>query len=123
MNIKLYAGMLFGLLLFGAAPLLAQPDANVDQKTEQQVVDLWPQGLPEGSVKLDEQTVKELLAKQAVHPRGHILYVDTPSLTVFPADKENANGCAVIVCPGGGYNILAWPVSYTHLTLPTILLV
>lgn len=99
---------IFGVLLFASTPLLAQPNADVDQKSEREVVELWPQGLPAGAVQLDEQTVKELLAKQAVHPRGHILYVDKPSLTVYPADKDKANGCAVIVCPGGGYNVLAW---------------
>ena len=29
-------------------------------------------------------------------------------LTVFPAEAENANGMGVLVCPGGGYNILAY---------------
>lgn len=33
--------------------------------------------------------------------------VSIPTLTVFPADKEKANGTAVIICPGGGYGILA----------------
>ena len=34
--------------------------------------------------------------------------MDDATLTVFPSSKENANGCAVIVCPGGAYNVLAW---------------
>ncbi|MBS1947978.1 MAG: alpha/beta hydrolase [Bacteroidetes bacterium] len=34
-------------------------------------------------------------------------HVSRPSLTVFPADKKKANGTAVIICPGGGYSILA----------------
>ena len=33
--------------------------------------------------------------------------VSRPSLTVFLAPKEKANGMAVIICPGGGYSILA----------------
>ena len=28
---------------------------------------------------------------------------DKPTLTIFPAPKDTANGAAVIVCPGGGY--------------------
>ncbi len=28
---------------------------------------------------------------------------DRPHVAVFPAPKERANGCAVIVCPGGGF--------------------
>ncbi len=33
--------------------------------------------------------------------------VSRPSLTVFLPPKEKANGMAVIICPGGGYSILA----------------
>jgi acetyl esterase/lipase len=33
--------------------------------------------------------------------------VHTPTLTVFTPDKEKANGTSVVVCPGGGYSILA----------------
>ncbi len=33
--------------------------------------------------------------------------VSIPSITVYPAPKETANGTAVIVFPGGGYRILA----------------
>ena len=33
--------------------------------------------------------------------------VSVPTLQVFPAPKSNRNGAAVLVCPGGGYGILA----------------
>ena len=33
--------------------------------------------------------------------------VSAPTLQVFPAPADTANGAAVLVCPGGGYNILA----------------
>ena len=62
--------------------------------------------------------------------------VSKPTLSVFPAPKSKANGAAVLVCPGGGYSILAYDlegtevcewlnsigvtaVAYTHLTLQT----
>ena len=41
------------------------------------------------------------------------------SLDAMPAVKERP---LVLVVPGGGYNHVS-PVSYTHLTLPTIRLV
>lgn len=75
------------------------------EKTE---IELWPQGLPDGAVVLDANRAQELKSKQAVDPRGHILYVDTPTLTVYPAEESKSNGCGVIICPGGGYNVLAW---------------
>ncbi len=33
--------------------------------------------------------------------------VSIPSITMYPASKENATGTAVIILPGGGYGILA----------------
>src|SRR5713101_3496528 len=29
---------------------------------------------------------------------------NVPTLTVYPADAAKANGCGVVVCPGGGYS-------------------
>jgi acetyl esterase/lipase len=34
--------------------------------------------------------------------------VTRPTLTLFPAPKEKAQPVTILVCPGGGYNILAW---------------
>jgi hypothetical protein len=33
--------------------------------------------------------------------------VTQPSLTVYPADPEKANGTAVIICPGGSWHFLS----------------
>ncbi|MGC9261324.1 MAG: alpha/beta hydrolase [Phycisphaerae bacterium] len=30
-----------------------------------------------------------------------------PTLTLFPAPRKRANGCAIVICPGGGYGIEA----------------
>lgn len=34
--------------------------------------------------------------------------VSRPTITLYPAPKDNNTGAAVLVCPGGGYNILAY---------------
>lgn len=47
---------------------------------------LWPNGAP-GAVGTDDK--------------------DKPWLWVYPAEKVIANGTAVVICPGGGYGILA----------------
>jgi len=75
---------------------------------QKEEIKLWPNGLPSGSVVVDPERVKELRAKEALHKRGHKLYVDSPTLTVYPVAEEDSNGCAVVICPGGGYNALAW---------------
>ena len=82
--------------------------AQTVTETEKETLKLWPNGLPAGSIELDADKVADLKAKEAVHPRGHVLYVDSPTMTVYQAPADKANGCAVVICPGGGYNILAW---------------
>ena len=77
------------------------------QQDEQQEILLWPDGLPRDSVRLDQHRIEELKEKERQHPRGHLLFVDEPSLTVYPV-KQETPGCGVIICPGGGYNLLAW---------------
>ena len=37
-----------------------------------------------------------------------ITNVSQPTLTVFRPAKEKDTGAAVVICPGGGYSILAW---------------
>ena len=62
----------------GAAP--PAPNAKPE------VVWLWPEGAP-GALGQEE--------------------ADKPSLTIFPAPADKANGTAVVICPGGGYGHLA----------------
>lgn len=43
----------------------------------------------------------------APHAKGEAEQ-DRPSLTIYLPDKEKANGTAIVVCPGGGYGMLAF---------------
>ena len=92
------AGAVFVLLL-GNSFLIAQDRPSIE---------IWPKGLPAGSIKLPLAKVKDLKEKEKVHPRGHGRYCDTPTLSVYLADPKIATGCGVIICPGGSYNVLAW---------------
>lgn len=60
------------------------------------VIALWPEGVPNGK-NGEEQIVKE-----------RITNVHAPTLTVYPAPGPRANRAAVVICPGGGYRLLAW---------------
>ena len=73
---------------------------------EREEIQIWPGELPAGSVKLDEDRIAQLKSEQT---EEQIKFVDRATLTVYPAPAATANGCAVVICPGGGYNILAWP--------------
>ncbi len=96
--------MIRATILFAAACGLIAPWQSVAGEPKE--IEIWPSGLPAGSVKLDPEKVAKLKAERT---EERIKYVDVPTLTVFPADDDVATGCAVVICPGGGYNILAWP--------------
>ena len=97
-----------GVFLFAAMVLMTVSPATAQTEEKKEEFKLWPDGLPAGSVVMDAKKVKKLKAEEAVHPRGHKLYVDSPTLTVYPASEDTSNGCAVVICPGGGYQVLAW---------------
>ncbi|MEM8967244.1 MAG: alpha/beta hydrolase [Bacteroidota bacterium] len=60
--------------------------ANTFAQSSPDTLRLWPEGAP-GATGSDEK--------------------DRPSLIRYPAPEDMATGAAVIVCPGGGYNMLA----------------
>ena len=69
-------------------------------------ITLWPAG----EVPDEPKDIKERKKPTKTDASGkmRIAYVDNPTLTVYRASEEKANGTGVIICPGGGYNILAW---------------
>ncbi len=67
-------------------------------------IKLWPQGAPErpGFQMEAEKEVPKKNAKDVLR----LTNVTEPMITVFQPEKPN--GAAVLVCPGGGYGILAY---------------
>jgi acetyl esterase/lipase len=70
---------------------------------------LWPKGAPgekdDIGVERDTTTPKDdLLGGKKVVRIGN---VSTPTLTLYRPPQDKDTGAAVVVCPGGGYNILA----------------
>ena len=68
----------------------------------QQEMPLYANGIPNS--KSIPNTQKSETDKNGIL---RISEVTVPTLTVYPADKGKANGTSVIICPGGGYSILA----------------
>ncbi len=65
-------------------------------------INLWP----EGSIPL---SIKNNIQEQAVSTDiVRIGKVQVPQIEVYLPNKKSATGQAVIVCPGGGYSILAY---------------
>ena len=66
-------------------------------------IPLWPKGAP-GS---EGKTEKELHVKNAAGEVTSVSRIHNPSLTPYLPAKDKANGCAVLVIPGGGHRVLA----------------
>jgi acetyl esterase/lipase len=70
------------------------------------VLDLWPGKAPGevGEVGPEKATG----SKPGEKPVLRISNVSHPTLTVYRPAKDKDTGAAVVIAPGGGYNILAW---------------
>lgn len=77
------------------------------------VVDVWPgpaPGEPSGIVAESAET------KPGETPSTtRVGNVTRPTLSVFRPAPDKANGTAVVICPGGGYNILAFDKEGTEI--------
>ncbi len=81
---------------------------------DRQVIRLWEGAAPgKPSPPLVERNIEG--AQVAGEPILRLTDIDTPTLEVFPADSARASGTAVIVCPGGGYSILAYDLEGTEI--------
>jgi acetyl esterase/lipase len=76
------------LLLFASQTIRA---------AEPKVIELWPDGVPNLKTNWSDEKIVD----------GRITNVHKPTLTLYAPDPTNANGTAVIYCPGGGYVRLA----------------
>jgi acetyl esterase/lipase len=69
------------------------------------VLSLWPDIPPTSSTNLPESYMRS--AAHDGTPFGLVRNVHVPNMTVFLPDAALATGAAVVICPGGGYHILA----------------
>jgi acetyl esterase/lipase len=77
---------------------------------------LWPAAAPgeKGDIGEEHDTSKpgdNLVAGRTVVRLGN---VSTPTLTLYKPPQDKDTGAAVIVCPGGGYSILAMDLEGTE---------
>jgi len=85
--------------------------------TVSEPIPLWPKGAPDekGDVGEEHDTTKAdggLVAGQRVIRLGN---VSKPTITLYRPAKEKDTGTAVVVCPGGGYSILAMDLEGTQI--------
>jgi acetyl esterase/lipase len=101
-RLNLGCGILFTAQVWAAEPIKPIP--------------LWPDRAPgeTNTVSTERDTSKpgeRLVAGQPVIRLGN---VSQPSLTLYRPEAGKDNGAAVLVCPGGGYSILAWDLEGTE---------
>lgn len=74
---------------------------------QNQPVPLFPEGAPGETRELTEtaENSKELNGGK---PVLYVRNVSGPSITIYPAERPAATKSAVIVCPGGGYELLSY---------------
>lgn len=79
------------------------------QKNE--IIYLWPGKVP-GELKGKKTPGIDTVRKDNVLRYNEIT---NPAIEVFLPDPKTGNGAAVIICPGGGYNILAYNLEGTEI--------
>jgi acetyl esterase/lipase len=90
--------------------LLAMLSAAIPARTAEKpvVVDVWPGKAPGEAKPIGEEKMEDSKGVK------RISNVSKPTLTIYRPAKDKDTGAAVIVCPGGGYNILAWDLEGTE---------
>ena len=104
--------MLMKSLLF---VLVAAGCASVVAGTPLKPIKIWPGKAPGAQIAGEEvDTTTEKSNQVAGERLIRLANVSEPTITVYPAPKQNNTGAAVIICPGGGYHILALDLEGTE---------
>ena len=77
---------------------------NTLTNAQEKIIKVWPGKIP-GTIENSVYKEEDLTNESGVY---RISKVTDPTLTVFAPPKEKANGTAIIICPGGGYEHLAY---------------
>lgn len=92
-HLRLFAAL--ALLTFVSTSFAAEPVA----------VDLWPEGKVPGLAAGEKE---EIVDEMDDRIGNRVTKVTKPKITVHKPDAEIDTGAAVVICPGGGYHILAY---------------
>jgi len=102
--------LLSGLAIPGQAR--AEAPASTLRRAAQaaEPIPVWPDKVPgeKGDIGPESDTTKP--GQDGPDPKNHVIRqgnVSHPTLTVYHPPKDKDTGAVVLVCPGGGYSILA----------------
>jgi acetyl esterase/lipase len=86
---------------------------NVALAAEPRVIDVWPGRAPGEMKDIGPEEFRPQRGTERANVE-RLTNVSQPTLTLFQPPAEQQNGTCVIVCPGGGYSILAWDLEGTE---------
>jgi acetyl esterase/lipase len=96
---KRFMSLLTLVVLLPAAPIGRAADQS-------RVLDVWPGKAPgETGAPGHERFLEQKPGEKQVQ---RLTDVSRPTITVHRPSPDKDTGAAVLICPGGGYNILAW---------------
>ena len=92
------------------------PDPLGTAAKADELIKLWPTNPPGPERTLEAETdftkpTDKLIAGKRIIKLGNVA---TPELHVFHPPVDKRNGAAVVICPGGGFHILAWDLEGTE---------
>ncbi|PQO31168.1 xylanase [Blastopirellula marina] len=91
------------LRLFSVLALLTLVSTSF--AAEPVAVDLWPEGKVPGLAAGEKE---EIVDEMDDRIGNRVTKVTKPKITVYKPDAEIDTGASVVICPGGGYHILAY---------------
>ena len=80
---------------------------------EPPTIEVWPGAAPGDTGKIGEEKFQPANPKEKPGIQ-RLTNVTKPTLTIYRPSKEKDTGASVIICPGGGYTILAWDLEGTE---------
>jgi acetyl esterase/lipase len=87
------------------ALLMSAAAGSVRAANAPEAIPLWPHGAPG---EKDDADTEKTLPREQEPGTTLITDVNRPSIAVYRPPDDRNTGTAVVICPGGGYNLLAW---------------
>lgn len=67
----------------------------------QRIINLYPGNIPNAK----KTELKDIPQNPS---EGLVRRVITPTLEIYPPEKDKASGAAIVICPGGGYSVIVY---------------
>lgn len=92
------------------APSAAKATATSQVKAKPIEIELWGEKVP----GLAEGEKPEIVSNEDERIGEKVTKVTRPMISIYQPPKDKNNGAAVVICPGGGYHILAYDLEGTE---------